>query len=304
MKELKLDLKPLLRKAFLISKKDIAGSQDRQTGSGKRQMGSRKTMFGAKGIEFEKFREFAPGDDAGRIDWVASLRAQKMLVRVYSEEQNKDIMFLFDVSSSMSYSSHGKLKNEYAAELVATLAFALSDSGDNIGLVMFTDHIVNFVTPAAGRRQFMKIVREISNPTYYEGDFDLERAIRQFMNYQKKPALVIIVSDFIGLKQGWQDIFETFASSQYEVIGIMIRDPMDDEFPEGHYIGQVVISDPFSSEQLLMDPNRVALKYKAYNKQQVETMRNLFNKTRSTFIVLRTDEPFLEKIKRLFIPVR
>lgn len=300
MKELKLNLKPLLRKAFILAKKDIQGSQDRMTGTGKRQIGSRRALFGQKGIEFEKFREFSPGDDAGRIDWVASLRAQKTLVRVYSEEQNKDIIFFLDVSSSMSYSSHGKLKNEYAAELVATLSYALSDSGDNVRLVMFTDKIVNIVPPAAGKKQFLKIVKELTNPLYYEGQFDLGRSISQLMNYEKKPALVIIVSDFIGLDRNWEDIFKTFASSKYEIIGIMVRDPLDDEFPEGHYIGQVVISNPFGNEQLLMDPNRIARKYRDYNRQQLDYLKDIFRQTRSTLLMLRTNEPFLEKIRLLF----
>jgi len=300
MKELRLNLKPLLRKAFLITKKDITGSEDRMTGSGKKQVGSRRALFGAKGFEFEKFREFVPGDDAEKIDWIASLRAQKMLVRVYSEEQNKDIIFFLDVSSSMSYSSHGKLKNEYAAELVATLCFALADSGDNIGLVMFTDHIINVVPPAAGKQQFMRIVRELTNPTYYEGNFDLGKSISQLMRFEKKSAVIVIVSDFIGLKPDWEHMFNTLASPQYEVIGIMVRDPMDNQFPEGHYIGQIVIADPFSNDQLLMDPNRIAKKYKNYNEEEIDKIKNVFRKSKSGFLMLYTDELFMDKVARLF----
>src|SRR3989344_8186567 len=299
MKEIRLDLKPLMRKAFIMAKKDIAGSQEKQTGSGKRQVGSRRAIFGSKGVEFEKFRDFVPGEDAGRIDWIASFRAKKTLIRIYSEEQNKDILFFLDVSSSMSYASHDKLKNEYAAELVATLSYALADSGDNIGLMMFTDRLSNIIPPAAGKRQFMKIVRELTNPIYYEGPCDFGRAISQLMNYQKRPALVIIISDFLGLKKGWEEIFKTFSSARYEIVGIMVRDPLDDAFPPGHHIGQIVISDPFSKDQILMDPNRIAEKYKKYNEEQLEHIRYMFPMTQSTFIVLHTDEPFVEKLRKV-----
>jgi uncharacterized protein (DUF58 family) len=301
MKKLNLDLKPLLRKMSYITKKDVGGLFGLITGSGKGQAGSRRALVGTRGFEFEKFREFADGDDADKIDWIASLRAQKTLVRVYSEEQNKDIIFFLDVSSSMSYSSHGKLKNEYAAELVASLSYAMSDSGDNLGLVMFTDHIVRVVPPASGKQQFMRIVREVSNSAYYEGPFDLKKAMSEFINYRKRPAVMIIISDFIGLKPGWEDLMKILVSSGYEVLGMMVRDPMDDSFPATHFIGQVIVSDPFSSEQILMDPNRIAEKYRTYNENQLKYVEGVFRSLRSRFIVLHTDESFVESVGKMFI---
>ena len=80
----------------------------------------------------------------------------------------------------------------------------------------------------------------------------------------------------------------------------MVRDPMDDEFPKGHYIGQVVISDPYSNDQILMDPNRIARRYREYNTQQLDYLKNIFRTTRSSLLVLHTNEPFLEKIRPLF----
>ena len=303
MKELKIDLKPLLEKSAIITLKNIRGPEFVMSGSGSKMVGSRHALFGSRGMEFEKFRDFGPEDDANRVDWVASLRAQKTLIRVYSEEQNKEIIFFVDVSSSMSYSSHGKLKNEYAAELVATSIYALANSGDAIGMITFTDKIGVKIDPDSGMNQFARVVRELSKPETYEGKFDFDRAISDLVGYRKRSCVLIIVSDFIGLKPGWEETLKRLRYMGYELIGICIRDPLDDKFPQQHFIGQVVISDPFGSSQMLMEPNKIAEKYKEYNKKELGYIKNTFTKARGDFLLLHTNEPFIEKLSKFFLGV-
>ena len=301
MKELKLDLNFLLKKAFFPIKRDVAGSDERTTtDAGRKQLGSKRAFFSKKGLEFEKFREFQAGDDARMIDWIASLRTQKMLVRVYAEEQIKDIIFFVDVSSSMSYTSHSKLKNEYAAELVATLAYAMSGSGDNIGMAMFTDHLVNTVPPSAGKQQFWKIVAELKTPAYYEGNCDMGKALSELIAYTRRSCVIIIVSDFIGLKPGWEKILEILSARNYEILGMMVMDPADLEFPDAGYIGQVVMTDPFSGEQLLVDPGKVAGKYKDYNQQRLGNIEHVFRRIGSSLLVLKTNESFVPLLRKFF----
>ena len=133
MEELKLNLKPLIKKLEVSTKR---GFIDILTGS-------YKSSFKGKGLDFEGYRSYISGDDASLIDWKATLRSQDLLIKVLTEERNVNIIFLVDVSSSMSFASIDKLKNEYAAELVASLSFAAIQAGDSVGLVMFNDKITS-----------------------------------------------------------------------------------------------------------------------------------------------------------------
>ena len=72
-----------------------------------------RIIFRGKGLEFDKFRDYSPDEDASNIDWKASLRANKLTARQYIEERNLNIVFVFDVSESMIFGSLDKLKNEY-----------------------------------------------------------------------------------------------------------------------------------------------------------------------------------------------
>ncbi|NQV08308.1 DUF58 domain-containing protein [Candidatus Woesearchaeota archaeon] len=300
MYELKLDLDPLLKKMELMTRKEVLGATGGIGGAQARQVGSKHAMFKSKGLEFQKFREYAPSDDANKIDWIASLRASKVLIRVYSEEQTKDIIFFLDVSSSMSYSSFGKLKNEFAAELIASLSHALSNSGDPLGLTIFTNKIVHHLSPNVGPQQHQKIVKTLTDPTFYEGKYDLIKSLSQLVGMLKKKTVIILISDFIGLQDNWEHSFKGIATNS-NIMGIMIRDPLDDVFPEGHFVGQVVLSDPFSDDEALIDPNKVREKYEEHNKKKTEEIEHAFKSTRSEFIKLYTNESFIDPMRKFFL---
>jgi len=288
MEELKLNLKPLIKKLEVSTKR---GFIDILTGS-------YKSSFKGKGLDFDGYRSYISGDDANTIDWKATLRSQDLLVKVFTEERNVNIIFLVDISSSMSFASIDKLKNEYAAELVASMSFAAIQAGDSVGMIMFSDKIVKLLPPAMGNRQYFMIIKALSNPKLYEGKFDLSRVITDLMNSFKRGAIVVIVSDFIGLGKDWEKYLSA-ASERFELIGIMVRDPRDYEMPED--VGQIVISDPYSDKEILIDTATIKEEYEAAVKKQIEYIKHTFIKSRANFLELRTDKPFLNHVINFFL---
>ena len=287
MEELKLNLKPLIKKLEVSTKR---GFIDILTGS-------YKSSFKGKGLDFEGYRGYISGDDANMIDWKATLRSQDLLVKVLTEERNVNIIFLVDVSSSMSFASIDKLKNEYAAELVASLSFAAIQAGDSVGLVMFNDKIVKFLPPAMGNKQYF-MIKTLSNPKLYEGKFDFSRVITELINSFKRGAIVVIVSDFIGLGEDWEKYLNA-ASERFEIIGMMVRDPRDYEMPED--VGQIVISDPYSDKEVLIDTATLKEEYEASVKEQIKYVKHTFIKSKANFLELRTDKPFLNHVINFFL---
>jgi len=288
MEELKLNLKPLIKRLEVSTKKGFTGILT----------GSYKSTFKGKGLDFEGYRNYDVGDDASMIDWKATLRSQDILVKVLVEERNVNVIFLVDVSSSMSFASVEKLKNEYAAELVASMSFAAIQVGDSVGLVMFTDRIVKFLLPNVGNKQYFMIIKSLSDPRLYDGKFDFVKIIKDLMSFAKRGAIVIIVSDFIGLGKDWEKHLRA-ASEKFEVIGIMVRDPRDYEMPAD--VGQVVISDPYSEKEVLIDTAAIKKEYESAVKEQVKHIKETFRSSKSEFLELRTDKPFLKDIIKFFL---
>lgn len=72
----------------------------------RRLRGTAGGEHGAQGtgssIEFQELREYRPGDDIRHLDWRASLRTDRWMLRLYHEEVQHRVLFLVDASRSMS----------------------------------------------------------------------------------------------------------------------------------------------------------------------------------------------------------
>ncbi len=287
MKELKLNLKPLIKRLEVFSRKNVFGQFT----------GEYVSVFKGHGLEFEGYRAYTMNDDADTIDWKASLRAKQLLIRSLTEERNLEVFFLMDVSNSMLFSSIPKLKCEYAAELVATLSSAMIQAGDNVGIGVFNDHIIKMLPPKTGKRQYFSIVGIVSDPKLYGGNFDFVKVMGYIMGYLKRNTLLVIVSDFIGLNEGWEEMLKV-ASGKFEIIGLMIEDPLDLTLP--HNVGQVIIEDPYSNKELLLDPDTLRDDYEAKAKEKINKIDSVFKKTGSDLLELRTDLTFVMPIIKFF----
>src|SRR3989344_3680916 len=287
-RKLNIDIVPSIRKLEIVTKGLI------QT----KGIGSYKSVFRGKGLDFSEYRPYDRNDDASLIDWKASMRANELLIRQYEEERDLNVFFVVDCSSGMIFGSTDKLKNEYAAEIVISLAFTILEVGDSVGLVMFNDKIMKKVYPGKGRGQFYSVVRELTNPENYGGGFDFENISDFILNYLKESTVVIIVSDFVGLSESSIESIKLI-TNKYDTVGIMVRDPRDKVLPED--VGQVVIEDPYSNKSLLIEPKLIKEVFEEEIKRQEKWIKDSFLKNKSDFLSLTTDRSFIKPIVGLFM---
>lgn len=281
--EIKLDLHPLIKKLEIFSTKNVSGELT----------GKYVTNIRGKGLEFDGFRNYSINDDAKSIDWKASLRSQNILVKKFVEERQLNVYFLFDVSNSMLFASTKKLKCEYAAELIASLSFAILQAGDNVGVAFFTDKIVKNIPPMMGNKQYYAIVRSLQNPELYGGNFDFEAAMNFMNTFIKKQSLVVVVSDFIGLTGDWMTHLEVVAK-KFDIMPVIIRDPRDRKLPDD--MCQVIVQDPFSHKQMVMDPEKMKKDYEKEAKKREDEVIDAFRRMHVKSLVLSTDEVFVNPL--------
>lgn len=288
MKEIKLDLRPFIKQIDFPHRIGALGSL----------VGKYKSTFKGSGLEFEGFRHYTINDDANLIDWKASRRSQELLIKELAEERNLDVFFIMDVSDSMLYGSINKLKCEYAAELVATLGFAAIWSDDSVGLSMFNDKVVKTVPLSGGHAQYYIIAKVLSNPKLYGGKFDLGYALRYVLNFLPKNSILIIVSDFIGLKEGWIKNLK-IAAQEHTVIGIVIKDRLDKMLPDDP--GDVIFSDPFTDKRIILNTKKIRERYRYYAEKQSKELKELCVKLKINLLELTTDEPFIAPVTKFLM---
>lgn len=288
MKEFKVDVTPLIKRMEVVSKKGISGFLS----------GEFRSVFKGRGLEFRGYRNYNAGeDDAKDIDWKASLRSRYLVVKELIEERNNNIMFFVDVSSSMSFGSIPKLKNEYAIEIFASMAHSLLTEGDSVGLTLFSDKVIKSIPPNIGTKQYYIMLRTITDPKYYEGDFDLEKSLHDFNAMMDRPAIIIVVSDFLGLRGDWYEKLKLM-SVKHEIIVFVVRDPRDMALPEK--AGQVYVEDPFTGDDLLIDTRVIKQDYERYVHEQDEILKKQLKNLQIDFMFITTDSPFSKEIFKFF----
>ena len=260
-------------------------------------MGNYKSAFKGIGLEFADYRLYSHGnDDASLIDWKASKRVNQTLVKEFVEERNIDILFLVDVSSQMLTGSTKKLKAEYIAEFVASFSRSALEAGDSVGLVLFSNKIIKNILPGSGMKQFYSLTDSLSDTGNYGGYSDIDNAINFSFKNGKEGSLVILISDFIyGLNQSKN---LKLASKKFDFISIVVRDPIDINLPKG--IGEVVIEDPYSGSELLIDPNKVRKEYAKETNSNLNKIKLLMKKYGADYLLLETNKPFVKEIVKFF----
>ncbi|MBT4135349.1 DUF58 domain-containing protein [archaeon] len=251
-----------------------------------------------RGLEFDGYRDFSPEDDAVNIDWKASVRAQKTLVRKYIEEKDKKFMFFVDCSENMVFGSTEKLKCEYTAEMSAALSHLILNSGDRVGFVLFNDNVIRFQKPKLGNRQFEIFVYELTHAKNYGGFSNLDKVIDLTIgDMDRETSLIFLVSDFIKFDETYKKNLELL-SGLFEVVALIIRDPLDKSFP--NVDREVIIESPETGEKMLINPSLAKNVYEKRSVEQLNFVKESFRNLNIDFLELETDKPFSEAVAGFF----
>jgi len=99
-----------------------------------------------RGREFEKLREYVPGDALNDIHWKATARRGHPITRQYRVERTQEIYAVLDCSRlSGRDAGDGETVLERYITAVLVLSLACRQQGDLFGLVTFSDTVHSFV---------------------------------------------------------------------------------------------------------------------------------------------------------------
>ena len=176
---------------FVVAKKVFVG----------RLRAERRSRKTGSGVEFADHRNYAAGDDLRYLDWSVYGRLDKLLLRMFEEEEDLHIYLLIDSSASMR--NHGKL--DYAERICAALAYIGLAKLDRISIVPFGGSAPGEgrLPPARGKAQIFKVF-EFLSALVADGPTELSRALESFVHQNKRRGLCIVVSDFYD-PRGYED---------------------------------------------------------------------------------------------------
>ncbi len=137
------------------------------------EIGLRSAQGRGGGTEFDQLRDYSVDDEFRRIDWSATARAGKAIVRTYRAERNQTVISLLDNGRVMAGRVDGVPRVEHAMDAVMMLTAVATRLGDRAGLVVF-DREVRAVVPPAHRSEQLGRVTEAMyqlEPELAESDY-------------------------------------------------------------------------------------------------------------------------------------
>ncbi len=178
---------------YIVSKKVFAG----------RLRAERRTKKTGSGVEFADHREYAAGDDFRYIDWNIYGRLDRLLLRLFEEEEDLSIYMLLDASQSMRIGAPAP-KLHYAMKLVAALCYIGLANLDRVSIQPFSDELHDRLPPARGRGRIFKDF-EFLRAVEPGGVTRLGPCLERFVSQTKRRGMVVVVSDFydpVGYEEG------------------------------------------------------------------------------------------------------
>lgn len=258
--------------------------------------GAYHSAFKGRGMEFEDVREYFPGDEVRNIDWNVTARMQYPYVKNFKEERELTVILLVDVSASTHFGSTGKRKEELFAELAALLSFSAIKNNDQVGLILFSDHVEKYFPPQKGLRHILKIMQALLVFKPRRVQTNISAALTFLGKIQKRKGIVFLISDFLSASFEKEIIF---AGKKHDVIGINVRDPREMTFPK---MGLIQLKDLETNKVWLLDTNQKKVRDKLLerNLQEIEALQRQFERHAGGFIHICSNQPYIESIKRFF----
>jgi uncharacterized protein (DUF58 family) len=212
--------------------------------------GDNRSAVKGTGFDFDQIREYQQGDDVRFIDWSASARSDKLLLRQYMQERSRTILLMVDVSASSFWGSGATLKHETAATIASVLALVALYGNDKVGLILFSDRIELYMPPAQGREHIHRIMQNVFDYKPAGIATNISSALKKLISLKRKDMIVFCISDFIDKD------FATYlplVARKSDFIAVRCLDVHEKTVP---YAGFITIEDVETGEKLVLDARK------------------------------------------------
>ena len=244
--------------------------------------GLHRSFSRGQGSEFLQYRSYTPGDDLKYVDWKVFSRSDRFYTKVYQEETNMNFYLVLDASASMDYQGDRAVcgKWRYSAMVAACLAYLASRQGDNVGLCLYNDDIVEMIDSRGRQGQLQRILSALAR-TKPTGGANHEYAWNYLSGHLRSRGMVVFLSDFLEAEESLPPILKRVRFARHECVGIQVLDPDETDLP---FDRATEFIDPESGRRILTNPDKVRSHY-------VERMNDFM--TRLSVGLMRSQVEFL-----------
>jgi uncharacterized protein (DUF58 family) len=208
--------------------------------------GGYSSVFRGAGIEFDEVREYAEGDDPRAVDWNVTARVGRPFIKKYVDERELTVLFLLDLSASMTGGFGPWSARQIAARVCACLALSALRNHDKVGLIAFSDRVDRYVPAKKGIGHVLRVVRDCLALQGSSARTQLEPALEMASRVVRRRSILFVLSDFLTAGYGAK---LALCARRHDVVAVRLL------MPELAPIdaGLVRVRDPESGRESVVD---------------------------------------------------
>lgn len=192
----------------VVSKKILAG----------KLRGERRSRKRGESLEFADHRAYSQGDDLRRIDWSLYARLEKLFLKLFLAEEDLSVYLLLDASRSMDFGSVNKF--DYARKVAAAVAYIGINNLDRVTLTVNAGGREHNLSNIRGKKQVFRLFDFLSK-VQPDGKTDLQDAARRFIIRNRRPGVLLVLSDFLD-PNGFEAPLKSLSAARMDLFAIHV----------------------------------------------------------------------------------
>lgn len=256
--------------------------------------GNHASRLRGRGLNFDELRRYQPGDDLRHLDWRASLRTGKPVVRTFTEERDRPALIVVDQRMSMFFGSQRSFKSAIAAELAALAAWMVFHAGDRVGGLVFNDQRIDSIAPLRSRKRVEALLSRVvqqnralnaGNPDAEDED-QLDKALQRCLGVAGHDHLICIVSDFAGAGERTLQLMRQL-SAHNDVIALQVYDPLALKLPNN---GRLLVTQGELQVELAIEKRNVHQPLGDFLSGRLKDVATLLRRSQVPLMMISTAE--------------
>lgn len=163
--------------------------------------GSYNSIYKGRSMNFEELREYVPGDDVKDIDWKASSRSPKTLVRQYIAEKKHNLLLVPDTNRRMlADTEEWEEKRDVAIMAAGMLAYLMNRNGDYVGAKFSSEKSIEHFPLRTGLSNIENILNHYHKDVTAENRSDIETTLSYVARNERRHMIIALVTDYEGIR--------------------------------------------------------------------------------------------------------
>lgn len=230
-------------------------------------VGLRSARGRGGGTDFDSLRELTPDDETRRVDWAATARSARPIVRTYQAEQNQTVLVLLDSGRVMAAQIEGAPRLEFGMDGAMLLAELATGLGDRMGLIGFDTTVHTTLQPSSRRSQRAAVSEAVFDLEAALAESDYRTMVTHVASRHRRRCLLVLITELV------EEVVDEFLLPSlpllirtHLVVVAAVRDPQIDQWATGEISEAKTVEEGFRRAAAIAEQDsrrRVAAKLRA-----------------------------------------